>query len=1175
MLNKIKKGPSRITLVILLCLAVVMIPMALGEYSGSGKVRAAGCPTVANTPSFSFAYGLVQLDGTSAPIGTVVEASSPRGDVVGCFEVTDNGAYGAMYVYGEDTSVSPAIPGMRDGEIVAFHVDGVQASAVPELAWHDDRDLHQVDLDAQTPAPLDAPSNLSASATSQTEIRVSWQDNSSGESAFHVERSTDGGQNWTQAGSTGTGVTTFDDSGRTCGSTYHYRVRAFRESDASYSGYSNVDSATTDACPLDAPSNLSASATSQTEIRVSWQDNSSGESAFHVERSTDGGQNWTQAGSTGTGVTTFDDSGRACGSTYHYRVRAFRDSDAAYSAYSNVDSDTTQSCGGGSLDIMISEFTDDAEEKLTDGDVAIKSVDLELGEDSNPQIVGLRFQNVDIPPGASITSASIVFTADETHSDDTDLVFHGQASDDAATFDSADNDISARPQTSASVAWNNVAPWSTVHATYQSPDLAPIIQEIVNRPGWSSGNSLAILIDGSGKRTAESYNGEPDMAPRLLVEFGSSQPPTCYTLTLSHTGSGSDPVPSPVSSQGCAGGQYVAGQNIGLSASPAADWAVASWSGTDNDGSAATTNQVTMPAASHAAAVNYAEAPPGGSVDIMVRESTDDAEEKLTDGDVAIKSVDLELGEDRDPQIVGLRFQNVEIPQGASISSASIVFTADETHSDDTDLVIHGQASDDAPAFDSADNDISARSQTSASVAWNNVAPWSTVHATYQSPDLAPIVQEIVNRTGWSSGNSLAVLIDGSGKRTAESYNGEPDMAPRLLVDYGSGQPPTCYTLTTGVDPASSGSISANPQPNCGAGQYSEGTQVQLSAQAAAGYTFDHWSGSLSGSANPQTLTMDAAKTATAHFVASDAGPLVYDGHGIDDDQQDDSDGNGDGVANCGEAIELYVDLANQGATTITGISASLSTSDPYVAWLYTPTSGYPDLPAGGSGTNSSDFDLRIDAGAPHGHIIAFDLQATAADGGPWSDSFGLQVTCGGGSSQNLDVRVIDKYDDAEERLNSGDVILKGSDLELVEDTSTQAVGLRFQNITIPQGATITSATVEFTADETHDGATDLLFHGQAADNAPSFGDADGDISDRPLTGASATWNNVPAWTAVHDIYESVDLAPIVQEIVNRGGWASGNSLVIVVTGSGKRVAESYEGGADMAPLLHVTYTGP
>ena len=52
-------------------------------------------------------------------------------------------------------------------------------------------------------------------------------------------------------------------------------------------------------------------------------------------------------------------------------------------------------------------------------------------------------------------------------------------------------------------------------------------------------------------------------------------------------------------------------------------------------------------------------------------------------------------------------------------------------------------------------------------------------------------------------------------------------------------------------------------------------------------------------------------------------------------------------------------------------------------------------------------------------------------------------------------------------------------------------------------------------------------------------------------------------------------LIPIIDEIVNHDDWASGQSLVIIITGSGKRVAESFDGDSDAAALLHVECLAP
>jgi hypothetical protein len=130
---------------------------------------------------------------------------------------------------------------------------------------------------------------------------------------------------------------------------------------------------------------------------------------------------------------------------------------------------------------------------------------------------------------------------------------------------------------------------------------------------------------------------------------------------------------------------------------------------------------------------------------------------------------------------------------------------------------------------------------------------------------------------------------------------------------------------------------------------------------------------------------------------------------------------------------------------------------------------------------------------------------------------------------------------------------------------------MRWRNVTIPQGATITSAYIEFDVDEADSGTTNLTFRGEDADNAAVFANIADNISDRTKTSASVSWNNVPAW-GWGETHQSEDISPVIQEIVNRGGWASGNALVVIVTGSGERIAESHDGDGT-PPLLHVEYS--
>ncbi len=128
-------------------------------------------------------------------------------------------------------------------------------------------------------------------------------------------------------------------------------------------------------------------------------------------------------------------------------------------------------------------------------------------------------------------------------------------------------------------------------------------------------------------------------------------------------------------------------------------------------------------------------------------------------------------------------------------------------------------------------------------------------------------------------------------------------------------------------------------------------------------------------------------------YVGGSPGPLVYSGHTVDDDNNDQSSGNGDGQVDCGETIELLVDLYNQGSSTAVGVNAILSTSSPYVT-ITDDDEDWPDIPGSGTRTNIYDYDLSVDPSTPNGHVIQFDLDITASNGGPWSDSFDVPVSC-------------------------------------------------------------------------------------------------------------------------------------------------------------------------------------
>lgn len=137
-----------------------------------------------------------------------------------------------------------------------------------------------------------------------------------------------------------------------------------------------------------------------------------------------------------------------------------------------------------------------------------------------------------------------------------------------------------------------------------------------------------------------------------------------------------------------------------------------------------------------------------------------------------------------------LRFQNVGIPQGASIESATLSFTPASSNSDPITFTVKAEDADDAAIFSATD--LSGRAKTSAVVnwaapAWVNDSPPVPV----AGPDVTSLVQEVVSRSTWCGNNSMAFYLTpqagGVGSRTAHSVDGAPGLQPTLTVTYTGG----------------------------------------------------------------------------------------------------------------------------------------------------------------------------------------------------------------------------------------------------------------------------------------------------------------------------------------------------------------------------------------------------
>ena len=295
-------------------------------------------------------------------------------------------------------------------------------------------------------------------------------------------------------------------------------------------------------------------------------------------------------------------------------------------------------------------------------------------------------------------------------------------------------------------------------------------------------------------------------------------------------------------------------------------------------------------------------------------------------------------------------------------------------------------------------------------------------------------------------------------------------------------------------------------------------------------------------------------------------------------------DNNADPNENDGKLYELSVTLPsmgnqtpvadagpNQTVTMPDSVTLAGSVSDDGLPEGAPLTSLWSQVSGPGTATFTDPTSPMTDVtfSAPGAYVLRLTASDTELQG---TDD--VTVTVGAGSTAVLNIPITASTDDAEEAA-SGKVNRINGDLELALDATPQTVGLRFQGVSVPQGATILSSYVQFRADEKSSTVVTLTIEGQAADAATTFKAATFDISSRPRTAADATWTPDP-WTLIGESgpkQRTTDLSSVLQEIVDRAGW-NGGALVLIVTGDGvgRRTAESFNAGASLAPVLHVEY---
>ena len=342
-----------------------------------------------------------------------------------------------------------------------------------------------------------------------------------------------------------------------------------------------------------------------------------------------------------------------------------------------------------------------------------------LPETRGDSWVGLRFTELDIPAGAEINFANVEFVSDNEYDNDLQINIYGAANDGIKKEDPSGvsfGDKNFRNEEGNSkgyisgigypeknfpltekVFWefqagNENDKLLSEGARFKTPNLKTIIQEIIARPGWQSGNSLVLLFhkapnSPANERGFYAYDADNGNPPTLRVYW--SQADTKVTSISSWKDS-----------------QVVKNQMIAETIS---------------------TNKI-----------DYDE---------------------------------IRLGKHRQNRksgaetFVGIRFQGIRIPKGATITDAKITLTHQSSEwkdqepnadSETVHLLIHGENSADSAGF--GYSSIMGRPSTDKFVVWQNV-PSTNAGQQFTTPNLANLLQEIIKQEDWEIGNSATFFL--------------------------------------------------------------------------------------------------------------------------------------------------------------------------------------------------------------------------------------------------------------------------------------------------------------------------------------------------------------------------------------------------------------------------------
>lgn len=368
------------------------------------------------------------------------------------------------------------------------------------------------------------------------------------------------------------------------------------------------------------------------------------------------------------------------------------------------------------LDVRIAAGSDDASQ--AGATVTLTGTTSGNNLDASNEYAGMRFVVPSIANGDTIIEAWLRIRVTGSGVDEPLVDIYAEDVDNAATFTTTNNDISNRTPTTAVVRWDVADLGSGTNSPFNTPSLVSVIQEIIDRPGWSPGNGMALIIKGEGSDANRDLTfqmfenaGGAELAAILHIVY---QRPGETTLILEPAAGGDD------------GYRFLAG----------------SFNNSSND-------------------IDFGKATVSGT-----------------------------------PRLYRgfCRFPAAAIPAAATIEDAKMRFIAAASDSAACVIDYYANDVDDATAPTTAAQ-VDALALTTATVQ-QTMSAW-TSDSPYHSSDLPAVVQEVIDRPGWVSGNDLMILLWGD--PTTDSGGGTLHIRRAATFERAVGQPQLIVDYTAPV----------------------------------------------------------------------------------------------------------------------------------------------------------------------------------------------------------------------------------------------------------------------------------------------------------------------------------------------------------------------------------------